>query len=86
MGDHLLHLIVLLMRSDKLEKQKLSGAKSKRKEGRMCQVLQSGHFLNQVPEVVSQPQRQHGKDTVGGAENLGTTTALVVLPYHPVKD
>ena len=32
--------------------------------------------------MVFQPQRQCGKETVGGAENLGTITALVVPPYH----
>ena len=48
-----------------------------------CPALQSGHFLDQAAEVVSQPQRQHGKDTVGGAENPDTTTTLVVPPYHP---
>ena len=51
--------------------------------GRTCPALESCHFSEQAAEVVSQPQCQCGKDTVGGAENLGTTTTLVVPPYHP---
>ena len=51
--------------------------------GRTCPALQSSHFSNQAAKVVSQPQHQCGKKTVGGAENPGTTTAFVVPPYHP---
>ena len=50
--------------------------------GRTCPAPQSGHFSDQVAEVVSQPQRQCGKDTVGSTENPGTTTTLVVPPYQ----
>ena len=46
-------------------------------------MLQSSHFSDRVAEVVSQLQCQCGKETVGGAENPGTTTAIVVLLYHP---
>ena len=51
--------------------------------GRTCPALQRDQFSDQAAEVVSQPQRQCGKHTVGGAENPGTTATLVVLPYQP---
>ena len=33
--------------------------------------------------MVSKPQRERGKENVGGAENPGTTTTLLAPPYHP---